>query len=113
MDEPIFQFAFEAGLFKFEQNKPQIAPLFELPPRIATSDKFIPKIFKRGKFPPLHPLLQRFVRNGRADIPARERSRVAQARAEQTTDSTAVRSTTTKSNHSSGVIKPHTVALIG
>lgn len=51
MDEPIFQFAFETGLFKFEQNRPQIAPLFELPPRIATSDRFIPKDLKGGSFP--------------------------------------------------------------
>lgn len=57
----MFQFAFDASLFKLTYETPHIEPLFELPPRSGTRVvSYIPGLqLLRGKYPPL----AHFIRN--------------------------------------------------
>ena len=93
----MFQFAFERALFRFKQERPTRAPLLQLPPAIVGKAsigvriyplKYLLIYFSRGAAPPHPPLRLRrnrfFVREGRAEVPARIREGTVQSQARRT-----------------------------
>ena len=78
---PMFQFVFEAALFRFQFQGPSLEPLFRLPPtcaaRVSPSPRRLSAQYSGGWLPP-GPRLRRDFKKARAEVPERVRGRSAQ-----------------------------------